>query len=198
MLTIVWDVDDVLNDLMRSWWQWSWLPSHPDIRVRYEDLFENPPHRILGIAESEYLESLDEFRLSARAAEMIPNADVVDWFRANGHMFRHIALTARPTHTIPNIAQWVFRHFGAHIRLFGFVPGRSLKPEPVYDHNKAEFLEWLHLGDVLVDDSETNVREARRLGLQGIVYPRPWNEGRGKKPGDVLQTLHEIRMEPKE
>ena len=37
MLTIVWDVDDVLNDLMHAWFKHSWLADHPDGKIRYED-----------------------------------------------------------------------------------------------------------------------------------------------------------------
>ena len=59
MRTLVWDIDDVLNDLMRSWFTEEWLPTHPDCRLAYADLLENPPHRVLGIAEAEYLASLD-------------------------------------------------------------------------------------------------------------------------------------------
>ena len=48
MLTIVWDVDDVLNDLMAVWFRDAWLPKHAACPVRYEEITENPPHRVLG------------------------------------------------------------------------------------------------------------------------------------------------------
>ena len=33
MLTIVWDIDDVLNDLMRDWFTESWLPHASGVRA---------------------------------------------------------------------------------------------------------------------------------------------------------------------
>ncbi len=50
--TIVWDVDDVLNDLMGSWF-FLGCQDHPECAVTYEDLKEKPPqgsrghHRLL-------------------------------------------------------------------------------------------------------------------------------------------------------
>ena len=45
MLTLAWDVDDVLNDLMQVWLEEAWLPAHPECNVTYRDLTSNPPHR---------------------------------------------------------------------------------------------------------------------------------------------------------
>ena len=70
MNLIVWDIDDVLNDLMRAWFELHWRPRHPECSLHYSQLRENPPQRVLGISESEYLSSLDEFRLSGRARAM--------------------------------------------------------------------------------------------------------------------------------
>ena len=38
MLTIAWDVDDVLNDLMGAWLKDAWLPAHPECTLAYDDL----------------------------------------------------------------------------------------------------------------------------------------------------------------
>ena len=48
MVTIAWDVDDVLNDLMRHWFKSTWKTTHPECKVIYEDLSENPPRQILA------------------------------------------------------------------------------------------------------------------------------------------------------
>ena len=64
MKTIVWDVDDVLNNLMQSWLETAWLPAHPACQITYRLLTENPPHHLLGISKIEYLQSLDDFRLN--------------------------------------------------------------------------------------------------------------------------------------
>ena len=175
MLTIVWDVDDVLNDLMAEWFTHVWLPEHPDCLLGYQDLSGNPPHEALGIERDEYLRSLDLFRESERAASMAPAAEVLAWFRANGHRFRHIALTARPLATAPDVAHWVMLHFGTWIRCFGVVPSRIDSDIPLYDRSKADFLAWLGCGDILIDDSPENIQQAQLLGLKTFMPRQPWN-----------------------
>jgi hypothetical protein len=195
MLTIVWDVDDVLNGLMRDWFEQEWKPQRPDCRLAYDDLTENPPHDVLGISRGEYLDSLDRFRLSTAARNMAPNPEVSDWFRSQGAEFRHIALTARPLDTAPAAAEWVMRHFGDYIRVFGVVPCRSAPGVPAYDGSKSEFLEWWGRGDILVDDSRENVLAAERVGVSGVQFPQPWNDSRGTTR-DALALLTEtvLRM----
>jgi len=176
MLTIVWDVDDVLNDLMAQWFTHAWLPEHPDCRLGYQDLTGNPPHDALGIEPCEYLRSLDLFRQTERAANMQPSAEVLAWFRANGHRFRHIALTSRPLATAPDVAHWVMRHFGMWIRCFGVVPSRADDGVPLYDRSKEDFLAWLGRGDILIDDSPDNIQQAQSLGLKTLMPRQPWNQ----------------------
>jgi len=177
MLTIVWDVDDVLNDLMKTWFERCWVPSHLDCPMSYNEMFENPPHGLLGVSKSEYLASLDEFRLSEIAREMMPVPEVLAWFHQYGDHFRHIALTTTPLRTAPVSAAWVMHHFGRWIRSFHLVPSpRQGEQIPVYDQSKEEFLRWWGKGDILVDDSPSNVALAQALGIQGVIIPHPWNQ----------------------
>ena len=178
MNLVVWDIDDVLNPLMRDWFEQHWLPRHSECRIAYQELTANPPHRVLGIAEDEYLNSLDEFRAAKAAREMAPNPEVLEWLQPHGARCRHLALTARPLQSAPGAAEWLFRHFGAYIRTFSVVPSRLTPQLPAYDRSKGEFLDWLGKDAVLVDDSETNVAAAKSLGMQGVVYPQPWNSSR--------------------
>jgi hypothetical protein len=194
MVTIVWDVDDVLNDLMYQWFTHGWLVEHPECKVSYAELMENPPCAVLGVEKAEYLASLDRFRRTARGQEMTPNVAVLAWFREHGAAYRHIALTARPLESAPDAAHWVMRHFGAWIRCFGIVPTRDLLPGvPVYDENKGDFLEWLGRGDVLVDDTPENLRQAAALGLKAVAFPQPWNWSEESVEA-VLQKLAEIEQ----
>jgi phosphoglycolate phosphatase-like HAD superfamily hydrolase len=183
MPTIAWDVDDVLNDLMRAWLA-HWLRCHPGCTIRYADLKKNPPHRLLGISLTRYRQSLDAFRLSGAYGRLRPNAEVLRWFRRHGARFRHLALTAVPVQSAPVSAQWVFKHFGKWIRTYHIVPsprpGQSL---PQYDITKSDFLQWLAKADVMVEDSRPNIAAARAAGVCGILVPRPWNNGTG--------TLHD-------
>jgi FMN phosphatase YigB (HAD superfamily) len=188
MLTIVWDIDDVLNDLMATWFREEWLATHPWSKLRYEDIQENPPHRVLGIGKQEYLNSLDSFRLSSKARNLRPNSLILDWLRDHGSRYRHMALTARPLQSTPHAAEWLFRHFGVFFRCFGVVPSRPDPSAPLYDSNKADFLRWFRDAAVFVDDSEENIVPVRELGVNCVLFPQPWN----KSAQTVEQTLQSL------
>lgn len=195
MNTIAWDVDDVLNDLMRCWFEQHWLLTHSDCTLRYEDITENPPHRILGINLKEYLDSLDAFRLSKKAEQMQPVPEVISWFSKYGEYCRHIALTAQPLNTVFSASAWVFRYFGTWIRGFHFIPAyREGQHIPEYDRGKGEY--FLRLGElaVLVDDNPVNIDKAEKLGIKGVLIPRPWNKG-DFTIGKVLNSLVEIQSD---
>ncbi|MGD0281866.1 MAG: hypothetical protein ABSB95_05845 [Dissulfurispiraceae bacterium] len=190
--TIAWDVDDVLNDLMRLWFEQKWIKEHDNCELRYQEIVENPPHRLLGAAIDEYLFSLDEFRLSLLYQQMPPVKEVLSWFEKDGHNFRHIALTAVPLIAASASAQWVFRHFGPWIRTFHFVPSkREGRKTPEYDNDKGAFLKWFGKVDVLVDDSLVNIQAAESAGVKGIIMPRPWNK-RETSIGGALRELENI------
>ena len=176
MITIAWDIDDVLNDLMRCWFEKKWLSEHQECKVKYEDIKENPPHFILSTSINEYLESLDAFRLSQEYINMKPEQTIMQWFSAHGANYRHVALTAVPIKTASVSAQWVLKNFGKWIRTFHFVP--SNRPEenvPEYENNKADFLRWFGKVDIFIDDNMTNIRGAENAGNRSILIPRPWN-----------------------
>jgi hypothetical protein len=176
MKTVIWDIDDVLNDSTRIWLEKSWLPAHPECMLKFEDLTENPPHRLLGVTREVYLESLDEFRLSPQAGAMIPDAHLLSWFRKKGSGFRHIALTARPRKTVSPAIEWMLLYFGEWFQTFSFVPAERLGEAPGHpDHDKASFLSWLGKADYFIDDNNENVKAARHLGITAYLVSRPWN-----------------------
>ncbi|MFC2038931.1 hypothetical protein ACFLUG_04080 [Chloroflexota bacterium] len=179
MNTVAWDVDDVLNDLMRTWFERHWVPSHPKCPISYGQISENPPHELIGVSKSEYLGSLDGFRLSETAMEMIPVPEVLAWFRQHGEHYRHVALTATPLHSAPASSAWVIRHFGYWIRSFHVIPSlRKGEQIPEYDRSKEDFLTWFGKIDILVDDNPLNIASAQNLGIQTILIPRPWNQSK--------------------
>lgn len=194
MRTLVWDVDDVLNDLMHQWFFHAWLVEHPDCVLTFDRLTCNPPHTVLGVESSDYLSSMDRFRQTERAHNMSPNPETLAWFRAHGHRFRHIALTSRPLETAPDVAHWVMRHFGDWIRCFGVVPSRPENHVPRYDQSKGEFLAWLGRGDILIDDSGENIRQAASLGLRTFQPAQPWNNS-PLALSAVLQQLTQLAGE---
>jgi hypothetical protein len=188
MNTIVWDVDDVLNDLMYQWLMHGWIREHPECETEYSMLTENPPLAALGATREEYLASLDTFRRSDAGIHLAPNPMVLLWFERHGSQFRHIALTARPLETVPELAAWVMRHFGNWIRCFGVVPTRAVEGIPIYDLGKGDYLRWLQKGDVLVDDTRENLKQAAELGLRVLTWPQPWNDS----TQDIADTLNQL------
>jgi 5'(3')-deoxyribonucleotidase len=173
MLTIAWDIDDVLNNLMQEWFEKQWLIDHPKCTIEYEDLKENPPHKILGVELKKYHDSLDEFVFSGKYMDMEPVSGILEWFQKDGYKCRHIALTANPAASV--CAAWLFKHYGEWIRTFHFVPfGR--KDMIKYDDSKRNWLEWLDgKVDIFIDDNEDNLIGVKELGITTILHPKPWN-----------------------
>jgi hypothetical protein len=197
VLTIAWDVDDVLNDLMRAWFEREWLPGHPDCTVRYAAITENPPEILLGVARSDYLESLDRFRLSDAAHLLEPVPEVMDWFRHQGHRYRHMALTATPLRSAHITAEWVIRHYGNWIRSFHFVPSvREDLPALPYDRTKADFFRWWGKVDLFIDDNLTHIEAARKAGIKTLTMPRPWNREANTISG-MLNSLTQLAEQPR-
>ena len=87
MLTLVWDVDDVLNDLMRAWFEQGWKREHAACGLEYDDLRENPPHLALGASREQYLASMDAFRKTQAGINLTPNPELLVWFSEHGGMF---------------------------------------------------------------------------------------------------------------
>ena len=192
---VIWDVDDVLNELMREWFEDWWRPGHPECVHVYADIASNPPHQVLGISEETYLTSLDAFR-EARFAKLVPRAEVLAWFAEHGHRAHHVALSAPPETFAHVSAAWVIKHFGQWIRTYAFVParrGRAHVADPQVA--KRDYLEWLGRGDVFIDDREANVEGARSLGMKGIVVPQPWSPSPHRSFQDALLNLTAV-LEP--
>jgi hypothetical protein len=174
--TIVWDLDDVLNNLMETWLENAWRLEHADCTTSYSQLRSNPPLAELAAASDEYLASLDRFRLSPVASELRPHPAVLNWFQRFGDRFLHHVLTARPVPAVAPASAWVFTHFGRWIRHFHFVPSpRSGESLPAYDRTKGEVLAKLGAVDFFIDDSADNVAAAAAIGINAFVFPQPWN-----------------------
>ena len=176
MKTIIWDVDDVLNDLMGAWFEHYSALSGAAGSITYDRLTRNPPDELLGISRMEYLVSLDKFRLSATAEKMPPVAEIFEWFCRYGERCHNVALTAAPLCASPVSAQWVMRNFGRWIRSFNVIPTPRPGIEAAQYHStKSDFLGWWGKADILVDDSEQNIAGALSLGMKAVLFPRPWN-----------------------
>ena len=170
---ILWDVDDVLNDLTRVCVE-KVLPAHfPGIG--YEMLKHNPPLPELECDREKYTAILDECR-EQYLCRLTPQKEVVDFFRKYGKLFHSLALSAAPMRYAPVSAEWVLRHFGAWIQGTLYVPSfrKDFTVESVMFKDKGEAVELLN--GILVDDSPENVARARKKGGKALLFPAPWNE----------------------
>jgi hypothetical protein len=189
MRTIAWDIDDVLNDLMRSWLEIAWRPTHRGCPVSYEQLTENPPHRLLEVGLTDYLASLDAFRLSENFSSLAPRAELLSWFERHGAGYRHVALTAVPLSCAPVSAAWLLRHFGRWIRSFHVIPSpRDGEKKLNYDRSKEEFLRRVRGIDALIDDNPGHIQGAEKAGVRGLLFPAPWNKSRES----ITQVLEQL------
>jgi hypothetical protein len=186
--TIAWDVDDVLNDLMRAWFDEAFRAEHPETTATYESLTHNPPHEVLGITLGDYLESLDAFR-AKRQMTLAPDEAVLKWFARRGDHCRHIAVTATPMRNAHRSAAWVLQHFGRWIRTVTILPSaREGEQLPIYDATKVDALSRLREVAVLIDDTPKNMHGIERAGAIGILVPRPWNG----LPGGIDAALAQL------
>jgi hypothetical protein len=188
MKTIIWDVDDVLNDLMRAWLE-DWSSKSNATPVEFDRLTRNPPHELLGISRNEYLASLDSFRLSTLIEELPPTPEVFDWFCRHGDKCHNVALTAAPLFAGHLSAEWLMRHFGCWVQSFNIVPSpRDGDCSRQFHATKADFLRWWGKADMLVDDNEENIAGALSLGIRAVLVPKPWNHS----ALTLAETLHTI------
>jgi hypothetical protein len=188
MKTVVWDVDDVLNELTAEWFRQAWQPTR-GTAVRGEALVRNPPHELLGVSLEEYLASLDDFRRT-RYASLAPVPEVIRWFETHGDTARHVAVTAVPSTLAHVSAWWVLRHFGRWITTFACVNARAARGQAgPMAQSKREYLAWLGRGDVLVEDREETLAACADLGVAGVLVPRPWNSGSGRPLWSALDAL---------
>jgi hypothetical protein len=170
---IVWDVDDVLNRLMFFWLGYWNEINNTD--VSYSDVFQNPPHSILGISREDYFDSLDGFRNSESGKNVLENDIVKNWFENHGNRFSHVACTARPIETMPNQSRWVYHNYGNWIHTVHAASSRRYDNQNDHTITKVEFITWIKRPVLFIDDSEENIRSVSGTGVDTMLYPQPWN-----------------------
>lgn len=189
MKTIIWDVDDVLNDLMRDWLDLHWKKLHSDCQIKYDEIVENPPHKLLNISFEEYKKSLDEFRIE-KSAFSLPVPEIKVWFNSYGANYRHVALTATPISFATYSAAWVFKHFHLWFRSYNVAPSPREDDVDPSSTTKKDFLNWFGKGDIIIDDNPINIQGARELGIEALLFPRPWNSSK-LSIRETLEVLNE-------
>lgn len=177
MKAIMWDVDDVLNDLMGEWFRSRWIPLHPQCPVDYLGITVNPPHELLGVDKTEYLESLDAFRNDS-FREMKPIPEMVNWFRLHGRKAEHFVVTSVPVIAAHCSAEWVFSHFGEWVRSFNIVPSPREGSRDHGANSKADFIRNLPKVDIVVEDNPETILSMRQMGISVVTIPKPWNDSR--------------------
>jgi hypothetical protein len=193
-MLILWDVDDVLNQLMKEWLKsWHQQDGVGQSHLSFDQLTDNPPHKQIGISLEEYYRSLDEFRNSLTARDLIPNRQVLHWFNQHGKGHVHIALTARPVLTMPNQAAWIYDHFGQWIQsVVTVAPARKHVDRQQHGtfETKVAYAKWLGKPSVLIDDNQENIASVKGICPFALLFPQPWNASR-QKADEVLSQLTE-------
>jgi hypothetical protein len=180
MYTIIWDIDDTLNNLM--YWWFIWFKKHNTVcRLdKYEEIVENPPYKIMGIPKERYLISIDTYRKESFYV-LKPNEDIFTWFEQFGESAEHIALTSTPLDCASISAEWLFRNFGQWFRTFHIIPSdRRMQYHYQYYKNKADLIQRLNKENIIfIDDSEHNIKDVKKLKLNIETYlvKQPWNDG---------------------
>lgn len=191
MKVIMWDVDDVLNDLMGEWFRSSWQKTHPECPLEYSMITRNPPHELLGVPREEYLSSLDVFRQNC-FKNLKPIPEMQEWFSLHGHKAQHIVVTSVPLKAAHCSAEWVFTHFGRWIRSFNIVPSpRAGDATETGATTKAEFIRSFSKIDIVMEDSPETLRSMEKLGIKTVTVPRPWNQSSGVT-SDALALLSSL------
>jgi hypothetical protein len=170
---VVWDVDDVLNELTSAFLATTELmPMLGSCASEAEEYVLSS-----GISRIEYLASLDRFRLD-HYDELTVNPQVLSWFTSQGADYDHLALSMTPMLAAPKVASWVLSHLGTWIRGFMFVPSpRESWPNPLPPQTKGDFLRRLAAPVVFVDDSLGNIKDAQTAGFLSLRFPTLWNGG---------------------
>ena len=109
MALVIWDIDDVLNELSARWLEWVNDPVITDKSQLTNPHFEE----VLGWNRGHYLESLDRFR-AERFIDLEPNR-LVQSFMSRHTQVSNVLLSATPLSCAPFSAQWGFVHFGQWI-----------------------------------------------------------------------------------
>ncbi len=188
---LIWDVDDVLNELMCFWLDGG-LPKSVR-RLPFSSLTENPPDELLGLSRREYLESLDAYRAGPHYRQA-PRKEILAFFQKHGVCFRHIVLSSVPMRFAGRSADWVLSHFGQWIQNCLFVPSPrpDFKMESQFFSSKAEALALLEKEAVLIDDSPLHVDEAGKTGASAFLFPAPWNENRSLSISVFLDRIAQL------
>ena len=183
---LIWDIDDVLNELTALCIGTTAQKLKPGIK--WEELHTNPPLQELECSLDEYRRILDECRdqyLYSRP----PCREVLEFFQEWGHLFRSVTLSSSPMHMAPRSAEWVLRHFGSWIQGTIFVPSprKHVSVATALFASKAEAV--LALGGILIDDMPINVERVRAAGGEALYFPAPWNENKDMSIKDFLSEV---------
>ncbi|MBE6384170.1 MAG: hypothetical protein E7048_00735 [Lentisphaerae bacterium] len=183
---LMWDIDDVLNDLIGLCTVTTAQKLCPGIKP--EDIKSNPPLREYGCSREEYLQLLDNCRAQYLYSQP-PRREVMAFFQEWGNCFRSVTLSSAPMTTAPRSAEWVLRHFGAWIQSTLFVPSprKTVTVRSCCFASKADAV--LALDGILIDDMPVNVEKVREAGGKAFCFPAPWNENRNISINDFFSNL---------
>ena len=183
---LIWDIDDVLNELMSLCISTTAQKLKPGIK--FEEVKNNPPLPELACSLDEFRNILDQCRdqyLYSRA----PRKEIIDFFRIWGEKFRSITLSSAPMSMAPRSSEWVLFHLGSWIQGTIFVPSprKNVIQGATLFASKAEAV--LALDGILIDDMPINVEAVKAAGGRALYFPAPWNENRDMSIEEFFSEL---------
>jgi hypothetical protein len=184
MTLIVWDIDDVLNELTSNWLKWVDDPFISEKSQLTNSRFEE----ILGWSRKDYLKSLDRFRRE-QFINLEPN-QLIQNFMARHSRISNLLLSATPLTCAPISARWAFVHFGE------WIDGVLMAPSPRASRSSTRMSKRDHIfrlvktGEqvICIDDQPANILEARDAGAAAFLWPQPWNESSSSQDA-VLDSI---------
>lgn len=184
----LWDIDDVLNDLVQLCINTTAQCLAPGIS--FDQIYNNPPLEELNCTPADYMKILDECR-EQYLFQQPPKREVLDFFESCGNRFHALTLSSAPMDLAPRASEWVLRHFGRWIQGTIFVPSprKHIPAGSVLFASKAEAVNKLN--GILIDDMPINVEAVRHAGGRAIYFPAPWNENRDIPVKDFLEQLRD-------
>lgn len=188
MKTIIWDVDDTLNNFRFDWF----LHNKEELKkidhdISYDYFNIKNPYNILNDNKDTFIKSLKDFK-NYNHFKITVNKEIYNWFYKYGKNYNHIILTKCSKDYFEFAVNFVNKYFGKWIQSYNYISGN--KKDNLNEFlTKAEFIKkYFKEIKYFIDDSEKNCKQVEELGIKTFCPKQPWNNGMDIK--DILEELN--------